>query len=121
MKPFATLPLLTLLAACASGGFDPLEGMPAALGETVKVGALAASPRSVEEDSRCPADAQCVQAGRLVVRTRLDGSGWSETVPLTLGEAYATHGVTVLLASAQPDRRADTPRNEYRFIFSGGG
>jgi hypothetical protein len=124
MKSIAVLPLLALATACVSTPLpEPIaDGMPAGLGESVQVGALVATPRSVEEDSRCPVDVQCIQAGRLVVNTRLDGAGWTETVPLILGQAYATHGTTVTLVSGRPEKYADrkTPRAEYRFVFEGG-
>jgi hypothetical protein len=119
--PLAALPLAALLWSCASSDFAPLEGMPAAIGETVRVGTLLATPRSVVEDSRCPYNVRCIQAGRLVVSTRLVGDGWSETVPLTLGEPYQVQGTTVMLVSGRPEKYAArrTPRNEYRFIFEG--
>jgi len=124
MKHPIALSLLALTAACVTPGrAEPIaDGMPAALGETVRVGSLLATPRSVAEDSRCPESVQCVWAGRLVVATRLDGGGWQETVPLTLGEPYATHGTTVTLVSGRPEKWAerDTPRSEYRFVFDGG-
>ena len=124
MKHLLALPVLAFAAACMTPGSDePIaDGMPAALGETVRVGSLLASPRSVVEDSRCPENARCVWAGRLIVSTRIDGNGWRETVPLTLGEPYATHGTTVTLVSGRPEKRAErtTPRNEYRFVFAGG-
>ena len=122
MKQFLIVSFLVLLAGCAGSRFAPLEGMPTALGETVRVGSLQATPRSVVEDSRCPQDVRCIQAGRLVVSTQLAGEGWAETVPLTLGEPYAAHGATVTLVAGRPEQVSErrTPRNEYRFIFAGG-
>lgn len=114
-----------LLAGCAA---SPTPGRPAtagsavALGASVKVGKLLATPVAVIEDSRCPENARCVWAGRLVVSTRLDGSGWRETVPLTLGEHHATHGTTITLVSGMPEKQAntETPSEAYRFAFEGG-
>ena len=60
------LPLVALLGACAGSGFDPLEGMPAALGDTVRVGSLLATPRLVVEDSRFGVEA-AVAAGMRVL------------------------------------------------------
>ena len=122
MKCLAALPFAALLGACATSDFAPLEGMPAAIGETVRAGPLLATPRSVVEDSRCPLGVQCVHAGRLVVSTRLSGDGWSQTVPLTLGEPYAVQGTTVTLVSGRPEKWSERkrPRSEYRFIFETG-
>ena len=124
MKKTITVFATVLLAACAGTPLpEPIaDGMPAGLGEALQVGKLIAEPRSVEEDSRCPIDVQCIQAGRVVVNTRLNGDGWTETVPLVLNQPYATHGTTVTLISVRPDKYSDrnTPRAEYRFIIEGG-
>lgn len=122
MNKAIVLLLPALLAGCAGSRFAPLEGMPAAIGESVRVGPLTATPVRLVEDSRCPLAVQCVQAGRLIVSTRLEGEGWSETVPLTLGEPYAVQGSTVTLVSGRPEKWNDRrrPRNEYRFVFESG-
>lgn len=124
MKNLIAFPLAALLGACVGPALpQPIaEGMPAALGETVRVGTMLATPRSVVEDSRCPVNVQCIQAGRLIVSTRLDGEGWSETVPLTLGEPHAVQGTTVTLVSGRPEKWSERrrPRSEYRFIFEAG-
>jgi hypothetical protein len=122
MNKAIVLLLPALLAGCAVSEFAPLEGMPAAIGETVRVGPLTATPVQLIEDSRCLVGVRCVQAGRLVVSTRLEGSGWSQTVPLTLGEPYAVQGTTVMMVSGRPEKWSERrrPRGEYRFVFEGG-
>jgi hypothetical protein len=122
MKFLIALPFAALLGACATSNFASLEGMPVAIGETVRAGPLLATPRSVVEDSRCLLGVRCVQAGRLVVSTQLTGDGWSETVPLTLGEPYAVQGTTVTLVSGRPEKWSERrrPGSEYRFIFEAG-
>ena len=122
MNKAIVLLLPALLAGCAGSEFAPLEGMPAAIGETVRIGPLTATPVRLIEDSRCPLTVQCVQAGRLIVSTRLGGEGWSETVPLTLGEPYAVQGSMVTLVSGRPEKWSERrrPRNEYRFVFESG-
>ena len=122
MNRTVALLLPVLIGGCAASGFAPLEGMPAALGETVQVGTLTATPRAVIEDSRCPLTVQCVQAGRVVVLTEISGPGGTETVPLVLGQPYAVSGATVTLVSARPEqyRPRRNPRREYRVVFDGG-
>ncbi|GEM_PF-409554 len=78
------------------------EGTPVRLGQPVRVGEVVVTPKAVVEDSRCPVDTQCVWAGRLIVRTRIDGAGWRDTANISLGETYATHGHGIVLASATP-------------------
>lgn len=90
---FVTL-ALAALTACVSTTTTPIvENGPAApartlvaLDQPVWVGEIVATPKEVVEDSRCPENARCIQAGKLVVRTRFDGPGWRETAPLTLGQ-----------------------------------
>lgn len=125
LAPFA---LLTALGACtiipAAGGVASVslpQGSPAALGQRVMVGALVVTPQAVVEDSRCPINARCIWAGRLVVKTRIESKGWRETADLTLGERYATHGMSLALTSGEPGRMAgegkETKPADYRFTF----
>lgn len=100
-------------------GVPAAAGSPVALGQAVSVGGLIATPMAVVEDSRCPINARCVWAGRLVVTTRIDGSASRETVDLTLGEPFGTHGAVIALSSGNP--APETGRvitnEEYRFTF----
>ena len=120
--------LLAALSACAVIPDAPSpesvalpQGTPVALGQAVAVGPVVATPMEVVEDSRCPINARCVWAGRLVVRTRIDGAGWRDTADLTLGEAWSTHDIVLALASGEPGRMAgegqETPKEAYRFTF----
>jgi hypothetical protein len=75
----------------------------------------------VVEDSRCPTNSLCLWAGRLVVRTRIDGAGWRETADLTLGEDFGTHGIVIALTSGNPAPVAGAAnaitKEDYRFIY----
>ncbi len=97
------------------------QGTPVALGQAVQVGTVVATPMAVVEDSRCPINARCVWAGRLVVKTRIDGAGWRDTADLTLGEPWSTHDVGIALTSGEPGRMAgegqETPASAYRFTY----
>ena len=84
-------------------GESPQHGVVReALEETARI----FTPQAVVEDSRCPINARCVWAGRLVLSTRIKGAGWRETVKLTLGQPYATHGAGLALVSAEPGKMA---------------
>jgi hypothetical protein len=120
--------LLASLAACAVipdapivAGVPVAQGGAVALGQPVLVGSVVATPMEVVEDSRCPINARCVWAGRLVVRTRIDGAGWRETADLTLGEPFGTHDVVLALVSGEPGRVAgegkETLPADYRFVY----
>lgn len=91
----------------------------ATFGQPTRIGTLVITPQTLVEDSRCPVNVRCVWAGRLVLKTRIDGAGWRETVDLTLGRPHATHGTFLLLVSAEPAKVAapahSPPANAFRF------
>ena len=95
------------------------QGSVVRLGERVQVGELAVTPVAVVEDSRCPTNVHCVWAGRLVVRTQIDGAGWRVSADMRLGETYGTHGKVIALVSGEPGKTADreTRPEEYRFTY----
>lgn len=120
--------LLAGLSACAVIPDAPRpesvavpQGSAVALGQAVQVGSVVATPMEVVEDSRCPINARCIWAGRLVVKTRIDGPGWRDTADLTLGEPWSTHGLVLALTSGEPGKMAgegqETPKEAYRFTY----
>ena len=111
-----------LLAGCASNA--PVEG-PVRLGQIAFVNGPRVRPDRIIEDSRCPAEAQCVWAGRLIVRVTVLGGGWARQVDLTLGVpiSVADGSLTLLAATPlrRPDERSDKPLPyRFRFEFQGG-
>jgi hypothetical protein len=130
--PYAAMKMLIapalaagLLAACSTLAGPPVapEGSAVALGHPVAVADLTITPISVVEDSRCPINARCVWAGRIVVETQVDGAGWQDVLPLTLGEPGTTRGHVLNLTSAEPGNMAGGPRvqpEDYRFTFERG-
>jgi hypothetical protein len=109
------------LSACtttpASGGPTSAE---ARIGRTVSVNGLRIRPVALVEDSRCPMNARCVWAGRVVVRVAISGRGRPVTRLLTLGEAVDHAGGRLSLAAAEPNRMAGAPQpspSAYRFTF----
>ena len=126
----AALPLLAFaISACAATVNGPIvDGGPirqdglAMLGQPTRVGSVVVTPMKLVEDSRCPMNARCVWAGRVVVTTRIDGAGWRATENLELGKPYATHNVSVQLSSAQPEKIAgqQPPPQAYVFGYTGG-
>ena len=129
MKLTLALTASLALASCAAKTDHPIveNGPPMARGpveldQPVTVGTLVATPKKVVEDSRCPMNARCVWAGRVILSTKIDGAGWRETVDLTLGESHTTHGTSITLVSVAPARMAGTETGplDYRFDFEGG-
>lgn len=114
-----TAPLLALLAlaSCATVPHrDYANGPTAPLNEVANLDGLTVRPLAVIEDSRCPAQVQCVWAGRVRIRAEVSGDGIRE---LTLGEPVAASGGTLTLVDVRPGKRtpeAIAPR-EYQFTF----
>lgn len=131
MKTFATVLLVFTglgLSACATypGDAPIVENGPAApagtavgLGTPVMAGPVVMTPTEIVEDSRCPTGVQCAWAGRLVVRTRIDGAGWRETVDLTAGQDRQVRAVQVILYEALPAPHVEHPiaPDDYRLKF----
>ena len=115
-----SVPLLlipAMLAACASNG--PIEG-PVRLGQTAFVSGPKVRADHIIEDSRCPVNAQCVWAGRLIVAATVIGGGWSKQVELTLGVPIDIADGKLTLVKAVPARQTDKEQRKppaYRFTF----
>ena len=120
MKHALILAAALALSACAT---VPIADSPirsdglATYGQSTRVGALVVTPQALVEDSRCPINARCIWAGRLVLKTRIDGAGWRETVDLTLGQPYATHGMGIALVSAEPGKMAGSEPSPPASLF----
>ena len=120
MKHIAFLVGALALSACATVPVpaSPIRGDGfATFGQPTRVGPLVVTPQAVVEDSRCPINVRCVWAGRLVLKSRINGAGWRETVNLTLGETYTTHGAGLALVSAEPGKMAGSPPSPPASLF----
>lgn len=121
MRVEALAALMALsLAGCAAGGpvaSRAIEG-PVRLGEIAAVDGPRVRPDRVIEDSRCPADVQCIQAGRLVVRATVLGGGWSKEMDLTLGTPVPVADGMLTLTDATPAPiSGESAASAVRFTF----
>lgn len=116
------------LAGCAThpgdtpivdGGPVAPDGTAVALRQPVRAEGVVLTPMAVIEDSRCAAGKQCIWAGRVVVTTRVDGTGWRETVDLVAGQRMAVREQGIVLARVLPERPAtgDNAAVDYRFTY----
>ena len=114
------LVLLASLALAACATVPPIQSIPTAgLGQIAAGNGLQIRPIEVVEDSRCPATVNCVWAGRLTVRARMNGPGWTQIRDFQLGVPQAVDQHQVTLVSAEPQKQAgtDVDRRAYRFTF----
>ena len=119
---FAALALaacVTVPAASATTG-TPTAGF----GQTANVGPLLVRPIALVEDSRCPINARCVWAGRLVILAEVSFNGGSEQLRgnMTLGTPLALGKENVTLVAAEPGKLAGTegnpPASRFTFEYS---
>ena len=113
-----------LLAGCATTAVPHgIEG-PVTLGEIAYVDGPRVRPDRLIEDSRCPIDAKCVWAGRVVLRATVFGGNGSRQIDLTLGEPVAVADGRLTLVSVQPEPSLAKPtkpqRLHFTFAFQGG-
>lgn len=125
----ALVPVL-MLAACAAtppapGPSDPgyFSGQgTVGLDEAIRIANLRIIPLDILEDSRCPADVQCVWAGRLIARVEIQSSDFAtRTESMELGRGIALEDARSLtITAAEPVRRSGdsvTP-DAYRLTFT---
>jgi hypothetical protein len=106
------------LAGCAT--VPPADtGPTAGLGQEATGIGLRVRPIKVIEDSRCPAAVNCVWAGRLTVRARMNGPGWTQIRDFELGVPQAVDQYRITLIAAEPQKQAgaETDPRAYRFTF----
>ena len=114
------IPLFAALALAACVTVPAASASPTAgFGQVARVGPLQVIPLKVLEDSRCPINARCVWAGRLILRTDIRAPGLHQTRDLTLGEPQAIAGGNLSLIAAEPGRLAGAEGNPpaSRFTF----
>ena len=114
MKRF--IPLFAALALSAS--MTPGTTASPGLGEVGRVDGLRVQPLQIVEDSRCPVNARCVWAGRLIVRARVTGGGLDRTLDLELGKPQPIAGGTLTLVSAAPQKMAGVEIDPRAYLFT---
>lgn len=103
-----------LLAAIDTGG--RIETM---IGGGASAFGVSVTPEEVLEDSRCPVDVECVQAGTVRVSAMLASGLGSAPHEFTLGVPITTEAEEVTLVEVVPVPESGTTidPSDYRFIF----
>ena len=112
-----------LLAACATAPAPSTDGIArAGLNQRVYVDGPYVTPLAVVEDSRCPAGARCVSAGRTRVMVRIDLGSRSEYRELCSDKPLQVADGTLSLVEIAPAAKAGIAPSAYRFgmRFAGG-
>lgn len=122
-KASILLAIAFALTGCsaATGGDIPKESALAwaKLGERAYADGADVTPLEVLEDSRCPADVQCVWAGRVRIRATIHLASGDVEQELESGKAIAVGGGSLELVDIRPvtnSRKATLPE-DYRLGF----
>ncbi len=77
------------------------------------------NPIEVLEDSRCPADVQCIWAGQVRVRTVLstEVSHGEHIFSIGTKQQFGDTDVTLVAVNPYPNAGSPTPSSSYRFVF----
>lgn len=109
----------TTSAAPANG--QAYGSVTLALGQAaVFADGLSIRPMRILEDSRCPADVQCIQAGTVKLSINTVVSGKTSVESISIGQSVQLDGDTITLDTVTPQKtKAGYPAaNEYRFTFT---
>lgn len=119
LKAIAPAFAALVLGACAVIPAGVREDGYARLSEPTRAGPLIVRPVRLVEDSRCPMNARCIWAGRVVVEANVTENGQTQTRNLVLGEPALTVSGQVTLDSVEPSTQTDKPilPGEYSFHF----
>ncbi len=92
------------------------------INELGNFGTISIRPLSVEEDSRCPVDVNCIQAGTVLLKIEvISNSGNSNNTIHTakLGEEFVANGAKITLTNVSPETNSKKKisAGDYNFKF----
>lgn len=91
--------------------------LEARIGQEVSGLGVRITPTKVIQDSRCPSDVQCIQAGTVRVRTKLASGLGEAPQEFTIGQPITTEAERVTLISVSPYPKAGVPIPESEYVF----
>jgi len=86
-------------------------------GQTITFKDLSIKALSVVEDSRCPIDVQCIQAGTVRVNLQIVSVAGTSTQTIQLGKAITTETEKITFVSVTPDKKSTTSITSSNYVF----
>ena len=94
------------------------EKISARIGETVSALGIIVTPVEIIEDSRCPSDVNCFQAGTVKLKTNLATLGYTEAERIfTLNIPITTNLAIVTLVAVEPEANSKVKIKDADYIF----
>ncbi|MEK7601595.1 MAG: hypothetical protein AAB480_03645 [Patescibacteria group bacterium] len=90
------------------------------MGELAMFKGLSILAIGIVEDSRCPVDVQCIQAGTVRVRIEVVSGMGTSTSIVKLGQAFTTEAQRITLTAVAPEKHSQTQitMGDYRLTFN---
>lgn len=120
MKALPALVVTLALGACASMPVPSGDDW-AAIGEATRVGPVVVRPDRVIEDNRCPMNARCITAGRVVLDATIWIDNQRRSVRLQSDQQFTIAGGALSVDAIIPDSfmTDDRPQPaDYQFRFA---
>ncbi len=83
-------------------------GSSVAIGQLFSSSGVSITPIQILEDSRCPQDVECIQAGTVRVMAQVSGINGNMTQTFTLNEPVSYGSNTITLTAVEPSAQAIT-------------
>ena len=114
---FAACP--TVSTTTNSGATSSPTTVEAKINKKVATGSISLTVLEVVEDSRCPTDVQCIQAGTVRVKVLLASGLGEGAITMTLNTPITTEAEEITLVSVTPTKLSThaTAASEYTFTF----
>lgn len=101
--PIVVVPIFAMMLSGCATLPQPSGDQWAHFGESTRAGPVVVRPDALVEDSRCPMNARCVWAGRVVITATLWTDGKRSTAQLISGEPFRIAGGELVLNSVRPE------------------
>lgn len=120
-QPAPAVPITPpVIPPVSQGKILPYGDVTLRLGQIATFKDLSIRPITIEEDSRCPRDVQCIQAGTVRVKMSVTTGGRSRVSILKLGEIVPVENETILLARVLPEQNSQVTETDadYQLQFT---
>lgn len=90
------------------------------VGQSVLIQGVRITLRNIVQDSRCPVDVQCIQAGNVTAEVELQSNTDKDVVRITSGKSpvlFDTFNVSIDMVIPTPSSNKQINQDEYRIVF----